>query len=58
MGGRQRDVVWMLFALRAGDFSWDLASDVDVIKAGLAEFIPLTVFLVDRRAGVSRRRRL
>lgn len=35
----------LLFALRVGDFAWDLDQDEDVFKAGLALFLPLLVFL-------------
>ncbi len=35
----------MFFALRSGDFSWDLDRDEDVVKAGLTLFIPLVIFL-------------
>lgn len=36
----------MLFALRVGDFSWDLHTSVDVVKSGLALFIPITAFML------------
>lgn len=35
----------LLFALRAGDFAWDLERDDDVLKAGLALYVPLMIFL-------------
>lgn len=35
----------LLFALRVGDFAWDLERDEDVFKAGLALFIPMTIFI-------------
>lgn len=35
----------LLFALRSGDFSWDLDRDGDVLKAGLSLYLPLVVFL-------------
>lgn len=35
----------MFFALRSGDFSWDLDRDEDVVKAGLTLFVPLVIFL-------------
>lgn len=34
-----------LFATRAGDFTWDLETDVDVWKSGLGLLIPLLIFL-------------
>lgn len=36
----------LLFALRVGDFSWDLSSDRDVIKSGLALFVPISLFML------------
>ncbi len=35
----------LFFALRSGDFSWDLDSDAEVVKAGLSLCLPLTIFL-------------
>ncbi len=35
----------LFFALRSGDFSWDLDSDSEVVKAGLSLCLPLVVFL-------------
>ena len=49
------DIAWVvgsivaygiLFTLRNGDFTWDLHSDSDVMKDGLALLIPLTLSLV------------
>ncbi len=36
----------LFFALRSGDFSWDLDSDAEVVKAGLSLCLPLTIFLL------------
>ncbi|MCL4393902.1 MAG: hypothetical protein M1482_03685 [Chloroflexi bacterium] len=50
-------VAWgLLFAVRVGDFAWDLDEDADVVKAELAQFFPSLVFfaigaLVYRAAG-------
>jgi purine-cytosine permease-like protein len=35
----------LLFAVRVGDFAWDLERDDDVFKAGLSLYIPLVIFL-------------
>ena len=35
----------LFFALRSGDFSWDLDSDSEVVKAGLSLCLPLVIFL-------------
>lgn len=35
----------LLFALRVGDFSWDLDGDADVVKSGVALLLPLVLFL-------------
>lgn len=35
----------IIFAVRAGDFTWDLRGDQDVVKAGLALLLPLLAFL-------------
>jgi purine-cytosine permease-like protein len=35
----------LLFAVRVGDFAWDLERDDDVLKAGLSLYIPLVIFL-------------
>ncbi len=35
----------VLFALRAGDFAWDLEADSDVWKDGIGLLIPLLIFL-------------
>lgn len=35
----------LFFALRSGDFSWDLDRDDEVVKAGLSLCIPLMIFL-------------
>lgn len=35
----------IVFAARAGDFTWDLEADSDVYKAGLALLVPLLIFL-------------
>ena len=35
----------LFFALRSGDFSWDLDSDDEVVKAALSLCVPLMIFL-------------
>jgi cytosine permease len=35
----------LFFALRSGDFSWDLDNDAEVVKAGLTLCFPLMIFL-------------
>ena len=36
----------IMFTLRCSDFTWDLASDWDVIKVGLSLFIPLIISML------------
>lgn len=35
----------ILFAMRTGDFTWDLEADSDVHKAGISFLVPLLIFL-------------
>jgi hypothetical protein len=35
----------VVFAVRCGDFTWDLNADTDVVKVGLSLFIPLLISL-------------
>jgi hypothetical protein len=35
----------IVFAVRAGDFTWDLRDDPDVVKAGMTLLFPLLIFL-------------
>lgn len=35
----------IVFAVRAGDFTWDLETDADVCKVGVALLLPLLIFL-------------
>ena len=36
----------ILFSLRCSDFTWDLASDWDVVKVGLSMYIPLVTSML------------
>lgn len=36
----------LLFALRSGDFAWDFATSGDVVKSGLALFVPTAIFML------------